>query len=210
VPPRQVSQQGLGFFRIVQLIGLSQHLLDARVQVVRHALDDIAALVDRTTPDGGDHAIVVRSLLDSAFVPSTMNSWGKFGSSPLPSRLLSSDWPTAVFSIAPLATARMCLLPSQSTPITASRTWSPPWKSSICTTNRSSSERSESRNARIFLRDSAMKRLDTADFEVPSALIPCRSLSGTFQLAEVAVLIYLFRKILWQIAVLRPLPPAPL
>ena len=52
-----------------------------------------------------------------------------------------------------------------STPIAATKTWSP---TSIWMTSRSSSERSEASQAFIFLRDSATKRRETADFEVPS------------------------------------------
>ena len=58
------------------------------------------------------------------------------------------------------------------------RTWSPTCRPSIWMTSRSSSERSEASQAFIFLRDSATKRRETADFEVPSPRAFARSPSG--------------------------------
>ena len=114
----------------------------------------------------------------SAFAPSTMNSRGSLGSSPLARRLSIKAWTTTVFSVAPSTTARTCLSPLPSTPIAAIRTWSPTCRPSIWMTSRSSSERSEASQAFIFLRDSATKRRETADFEVPSPRAFARSPSG--------------------------------
>ena len=68
--------------------------------------------------------------------------------------------------------------PLPSTPIAATKTWSPTCRPSIWMTSRSSSERSEASQAFIFLRDSATKRRETADFEVPSPRAFARSPSG--------------------------------
>ena len=58
---------------------------------------------------------VLRIALLSAFAPSTMNSRGSVGSSPLARRLSSKAWTTTVFSVAPSTTARTCLSPLPST-----------------------------------------------------------------------------------------------
>ena len=84
----------------------------------------------------------------------------------------------SLFSVAPSTTARTCLSPLPSTPIAATKTWSPTCRPSIWMTSRSSSERSEASQAFIFLRDSATKRRETADFEVPSPRAFARSPSG--------------------------------
>ena len=55
---------------------------------------------------------VLRIALLSAFAPSTMNSRGSVGSSPLARRLSSKAWTTTVFSVAPSTTARTCLSPA--------------------------------------------------------------------------------------------------
>ena len=98
--------------------------------------------------------------------------------SPLARRLSIKAWTTTVFSVAPSTTARTCLSPLPSTPIAAIRTWSPTCRPSIWMTSRSSSERSEASQAFIFLRDSATKRRETADFEVPSPRAFARSALG--------------------------------
>ena len=79
-----------------------------------------------------------------------MNSRGSVGSSPLARRLSSKAWTTTVFSVAPSTTARTCLSPLPSTPIAATKTWSPTCRPSIWMTSRSSSERSEASQASIF------------------------------------------------------------
>ena len=53
---------------------------------------------------------VFRIALLSAFAPSTMNSRGSVGSSPLARRLSIKAWTTTVFSVAPSTTARDMLV----------------------------------------------------------------------------------------------------
>ena len=106
---------------------------------------------------------VFRIALLSAFAPSTMNSRGSVGSSPLARRLSIKAWTTTVFSVAALDHGQDMLVELPSMPIAAIRTWSPTCRPSIWMTSRSSSERSEASQAFIFLRDSATKRRETAD-----------------------------------------------
>ena len=53
--PGEVAQEPFGLVGIVLLPGLVQRLLDARVQMLGQALDDVATLVDLAALDGGGH-----------------------------------------------------------------------------------------------------------------------------------------------------------
>ena len=51
--PGQVAQEPLGLVCVVLVPGLTERLLDARVQMLGQALDDVTALVDLAALDGG-------------------------------------------------------------------------------------------------------------------------------------------------------------
>ena len=53
--PDQVAQEPLGLVCVVLVPGLTERLLDARVQMLGQALDDVTALVDLAALDGGGH-----------------------------------------------------------------------------------------------------------------------------------------------------------
>ncbi len=53
--PDQVAQEPLGLVCVVLVPGLTERLLDARVQMLGQALDDVTALVDQAALDGGGH-----------------------------------------------------------------------------------------------------------------------------------------------------------
>ena len=53
--PGQVAQEPLGLVCVVLVPGLTERLLDARVQMLGQALDDVTALVDLAALDGGGH-----------------------------------------------------------------------------------------------------------------------------------------------------------
>ena len=53
--PDQVAQEPLGLVCVVLVPGLTERLLDARVQMFGQALDDVTALVDLAALDGGGH-----------------------------------------------------------------------------------------------------------------------------------------------------------
>src|SRR5215470_17390454 len=112
---------------------------------------------------------VRRIALESAFEPSMMNNRGRVGSTPRSTKLSISAWTTEAFSVAPSISPRGCLIPSPSMPTAATRTrCSVMWMPSICTTKRSSPERSAS--IKLFMRslDNATKCRDAADFDVPA------------------------------------------
>src|SRR5215467_8994386 len=112
---------------------------------------------------------VHRIALESAFEPSMMNNRGRVGSTPRSTKLSISAWTTEAFSVAPSISPRGCLIPSPSMPTAATRTrCSVMWMPSICTTKRSSPERSAS--IKLFMRslDNATKCRDAADFDVPA------------------------------------------
>src|SRR6516164_4919134 len=112
---------------------------------------------------------VRRIALESAFEPSMMNNRGRVGSTPRSTKLSISAWTTEAFSVAPSISPRGCLIPSPSMPTAATRTrCSVMWMPSICTTKRSSLERSAS--IKLFMRslDNATKCRDAADFDVPA------------------------------------------
>ena len=74
--PGQVAQEPLGLVCVVLVPGLTERLLDARVQMLGQALRDVttwqrwmAAAIPK----------VFRIALLSAFAPSTMNSRGSVG-----------------------------------------------------------------------------------------------------------------------------------
>ena len=50
--PGQVAQEPLGLVCVVLVPGLTERLLDARVQMLGQALDDVTALVDLAALDG--------------------------------------------------------------------------------------------------------------------------------------------------------------
>ena len=53
--PGQVAQQPFGLVCVVLVPGLTERLLDARMQMQGQALDDVTALVDLAALDGGGH-----------------------------------------------------------------------------------------------------------------------------------------------------------
>ena len=113
--PDQVAQEPLGLEgAVLQLVpGLTERLLEARVQMLGQALDDVTALVDLAAQDDlGPHRRCCGSpALLSAFAPSTMNSRDSVESSPLVAGDLSlKAWTTTVFSVAPSTTARTCFV----------------------------------------------------------------------------------------------------
>ena len=176
--PDQVAQEPLGLVRVVLVPGLTERLLDARVQMLGQALDDVTALVDLAALDGGGHTEGVSDRFAECLRAIDDEQPRQRRIEPLARRLSIKAWTTTVFSVAPSTTARACLSPLPSAPIAAIRTWSPTCRPSIWMTSRSSSERSEASQAFIFLRDSATKRRETAGFEVPSPRAFARSPSG--------------------------------
>ena len=62
--PDQVAQEPLGLVCVVLVPGLTERLLDARVQMLGQALDDITALVDLAALDGGGHTEGVSDRFD--------------------------------------------------------------------------------------------------------------------------------------------------
>ena len=182
--PDQVAQEPLGLVCVVLVPGLTERLLDARVQMLGQALDDVTALVDLAALDGGGHTEGVSDRFAECLRAIDDEQPRQCRIEPPGEEIVDQGWTTTVFSVAPSTTARTCLSPLPSTPIAAIRTWSPTCRPSIWMTSRSSSERSEASQAFIFLRDSATKRRETADFEVPSPRAFARSPSGSTQLEE--------------------------
>ena len=62
--PGQVAQEPLGLVCVVLVPGLTERLLDARVQMLGQGLDDVTALVDLAALDGGGHTEGVSDRFD--------------------------------------------------------------------------------------------------------------------------------------------------
>src|SRR6516164_6101449 len=97
-----------------------------------------------------------------------MNNRGTAGSRPRAMRLSISACTTAAFSVAPSMSPSGCFTPLPSMPIAATSTSSPVmWMPSICTTSRSSLDRSEAIHSRMRAAESATKWREAADFDTP-------------------------------------------